>query len=118
MRLILLGLPGVGKGTQAKILAQRQGLLHISTGAMFREAAAAGASGIKAMQASIAKEGNDLKKKELQLKIDEAQAVLEELDPNRRLIIVNDFLHGTYPVYEKSFYYSGHISIMRKSCEC
>ena len=43
MRLILLGLPGVGKGTQAKILAERQGLLHISTGDRFREAAAAGA---------------------------------------------------------------------------
>jgi len=38
MRLILLGAPGSGKGTQAERLAEAKGLVHISSGDLFRKA--------------------------------------------------------------------------------
>ncbi len=37
-RLVLLGAPGVGKGTQADLLNQRLGACHLSTGDVFRAA--------------------------------------------------------------------------------
>jgi len=37
-RLVLLGAPGVGKGTQADLLHQRLGACHLSTGDVFRAA--------------------------------------------------------------------------------
>jgi len=38
MRIVLLGPPGSGKGTQAALLHDRLGLAHVSTGVLLREA--------------------------------------------------------------------------------
>jgi len=49
MRIVLLGPPGSGKGTQAALLVERLGVPHISTGALLRNAAKRGTElGLKA----------------------------------------------------------------------
>ena len=36
MKIVMLGAPGAGKGTQAKMIAERYGIPHVSTGDIFR----------------------------------------------------------------------------------
>ncbi|MBO4904554.1 MAG: adenylate kinase [Lachnospiraceae bacterium] len=63
MKIIMLGAPGAGKGTQAKLIAEKYGIPHISTGDIFR--------------ANI-KEGTDLGK-EAKEYMDKGQLVPDEL---------------------------------------
>lgn len=53
MRLVFLGPPGAGKGTQAKKLSAKESIAHISTGDMLRQAVASGTDLGKKVQSVI-----------------------------------------------------------------
>ncbi|HLE56763.1 MAG TPA: adenylate kinase [Rhodothermia bacterium] len=86
MRLILFGPPGSGKGTQAAILVETEGLVHLSTGNMFRAAIRQGTPvGLRAKEHMDA---GRLVPDDVAWNI--ARSALEELD-------FNDFVLDGYP---------------------
>ena len=54
LRLLFIGPPGAGKGTQSVKVAQRLGIPHVSTGEMFRDHVAAGTDLGKQVEAIMA----------------------------------------------------------------
>ena len=67
MRIVLLGAPGSGKGTQAKLLVEKYKLPQISTGDMLREAVAEGSA--LGRQAKVAMDAGQLVSDDIVLSI-------------------------------------------------
>ena len=64
-RLVLLGPPGVGKGTQARLLCENLKACHLSTGDLFRAAECGGATSQAMQQALAAMQRGELVSDEL-----------------------------------------------------
>ena len=94
MKIIMLGAPGAGKGTQAKMIAEKFGIPHISTGDIFR--------------ANI-KNGTELGKKAKEF-MDKGQLVPDELTVEILLDrVANDDCKNGYVLLHDGSLCKGHI---------
>jgi len=76
MRIVLLGAPGSGKGTQAKLLVERYKLPQISTGDLLRDAVASGSA--FGRQAKVAMDAGQLVNDEIVLGIIRERVLLPD----------------------------------------
>lgn len=87
MRLILLGPPGAGKGTQAQRLVEKHGIVQLSTGDMLRAAVAAGTE--FGLRAKSVMDGGGLVSDEIMVGVVDER--LNESDTTRRGYILDGF---------------------------
>jgi adenylate kinase len=87
MRIVLLGPPGSGKGTQAELLVEKLELPHISTGELLRNAAEAGTE--LGLKAKLVTDRGDLVSDEIMLDL-----ITERLS---RDDVKNGFILDGYP---------------------
>ena len=78
LNLLLIGPPGAGKGTQAKLLMQKHGIPQISTGDMLREAVTSGSA--LGRQVSRIMEKGDLVPDEIVIQIVEERLSREDCE--------------------------------------
>ena len=67
--IVLIGAPGAGKGTQARLLQERRGIPQISTGDMFRE--------MKNADTPLAREVQEIMASELRQKLRQVMPMQE-----------------------------------------
>ncbi len=87
MKIILLGPPGAGKGTQSKVLAKRLNLPHISTGDLLRQNVAGGTE--------LGKEAKDFMNKGMLVPDDLVTKML--VDRFQKPDLKNGFILDGYP---------------------
>jgi len=96
--IVLIGAPGAGKGTQARLLNERQGILQISTGDMFRAMKSADTPLAREVQAVMA--SGNLVSDELTFKVVQDRTTLADaagtyiLDGYPRTLVQAEQLEG------------------------
>ena len=103
--IVLIGAPGAGKGTQARLLQERRGIPQISTGDMFRE--------MKTLDTPLAREVQEIMASGRLISDDITYKIVQ--DRTSRDDCRNGVCHGSYPDRDSR---NPHSDAPAHSCHC